>query len=228
MVEAVHFRPGTRVVASFTTEDSAVRTTPRHPLAKLPVVRILMAGGARFVCEVKRQDLVGALRHGRLVTLIAGHRGMSARQRELRLLMHCNREERALKTLHVVTVFAPVVMGRTGKLPIMCVLVALRAIRELHLVNSVPAGGGMALRALDGGMLALERIPGSLMFLHAKQRRLPILDSVTFRAFALQGTVRELAVVHILVAVGAIRESKRLLEFASGVASRAIHLCVSA
>ena len=215
-------------MARFTAEDSAVRSAPRHPLAKFSVVRILMAGGARFVRKVKRQDLVGAMRHGRLVTLIAGHRGMSARQRELRLLMHGNREERSLKTLHVVAVFAPVAMGRTGKLPIMRVLVAVRATRELHLVNGVLAGGDMALRALHAGMLALERIPGSLMFLHAKRRRLPTLDAVASRAFALQGTVRELAVVRILVAVGAIRESKRLLEFASGVACRAIHLCVGA
>ena len=228
MVEAAYFRPGTRIVAPFTTEDSAVRTTPRHPLAKFSVMRILMAGGARFVCKAKRQDLVGPVRHGRLVALIAGHRGMSARQRELRPLMHGNREKRALKTLHVVAVFAPVAMGRTGKLPIMRVLVAVRAIRELHLVNGVLARGDMALRALHGGMFALERIPGSLMFLHAKQRRLPTLDPVAFRAFALQGTIRELAVMDIFVAVGAIRESKRLLEFTSGVASRAIHLCVGA
>lgn len=66
------------------------------------------------------------------------------------------------------------------------------------------------------------------MLLHAEHRRLPAFDVVAFGALTFRGAIRELPVVHIFVAVRAARESQRLFEFASGMASRAIHLDVRA
>lgn len=164
------------------------------------------------------------MHEGWRVALDAGHRGMSARQRELRFLVQGNREKRALKALHVVAVFAAIVVRRAGELSVMHVLVAAGAICELHLVNGVLSGGDVALRAFNRGMFSFKRIARGLVLFDAEQGRFPTLHFVALRALAFRGAVRELPVVRILVAIGAIREGQRLLELASGVASRATDL----
>lgn len=228
VIEAADLAPRARVVASLASKCSAVRPPLRHPFAKLPMVRILMAGCAGLVGEVKWQHLIGAMHEGRCVTLNAGHRGMSACQREFRLLVQGNREKRALKALHVVAVLAAIIVWRTGKLPVVHVLVAVGATGELHLVNGVLPGGNVAFRAFNGGMFSFKRIARSLVLLDPKQRRLPAFDLVALRALAFRGAIRELAVMRVLVAIGAIREGQRLLELTSGVASRATDLYVRA
>lgn len=76
MVETVHIRPRSGVVAGFTAERGSIRPASRHPVAKLPMMRILVAGRARFVCKMERQDLVRTMGESLLVTFIAWHGSM--------------------------------------------------------------------------------------------------------------------------------------------------------
>ena len=66
------------------------------------------------------------------------------------------------------------------------------------------------------------------MFLYAEERRLPRINLVAFRAFAVFGPSIELTVVNVLVTILAICESERLFEIATGVAGNAGNLRVTA
>lgn len=58
MVKPVDIRPRPRVVASLAAKRRPVSSSPCHPVVKLPFVRILVAGRARAILEVERQNLV--------------------------------------------------------------------------------------------------------------------------------------------------------------------------
>ena len=228
MVKTVYVRPRSRVMAGLASEDRAVGPAFRHPLAELSVMRVLVACRATGVRKVEGQNLVGARGKPRFVAFVARHRRMRSRQRKLCLLVHCNRVQRTVIVLHRVAVFATVVVRRTRELAVMCVFVAIRAMSEFDFVNGVLARRNVALRAFHLRVLPFQGIARGLMFFHAKQRRLPRIDFVTLGAFAFHRPVRELPPVDVLVAIQALVEGKRFLEFPAGVARHAVHLRVTA
>lgn len=66
------------------------------------------------------------------------------------------------------------------------------------------------------------------MFFDAKERGLPPIYFVTFRALAFLRTVLELAVMNILMAIRAVGKFERTLEVPACMASNATHLDVGA
>ena len=92
VVEAVHIGPRPGVVTSFAAKGRAVWPMPSHSVLKLPVMRVRMASGAAAVLEAERQNLIGAMRHLRLVAIVAGNGRVSASQRISRLSMLCDGE----------------------------------------------------------------------------------------------------------------------------------------
>ena len=80
----------------------------------------------------------------------------------------------------------------------------------------------MAFVAFDFDVFPFQGISGSVVLLHAKERRLPAFHGMAFRAFALFWPRVKLAFVRVgLVAIRAVLKRQRLLEIAFQVALRA-------
>jgi hypothetical protein len=129
-----------------------------HPLLKFATVRILVTCGTSLVGKMKWKNAIGSIGEPDLVTIRAGDRYVSARERELRLLVHGDGERRVVEVTDGVAAFAPVFVGFFCKLSVVDVLMAVRACFEFHFVNCVFAGGGMAFGALHLNVLPLQRI----------------------------------------------------------------------
>lgn len=77
----------------------------------------------------------------------------------------------------------------------------------------------MAFSAFHDDVFSLQRVSGCVVFLHTEQRRLPSIEVMAFRAFALLRPRVKLAFVRVrFVAVGAVRKGQRLFEVAFQVA----------
>lgn len=219
MVEASNVNPGFGVVTRFAAQRSSIGPLLRHAVFEFALMRIGVAGGARAVREMERQNLVCSSAEARFVAIRAGDGHVSSGQHEAGVLVFGNRERRAMKILYGVAVLAAILVRRGGELFVMRILMAIRARRELHFVQSVFAGRRMAFVASDGRMLSLERIMRCRVLLHAKLRRLPAFDRVAFRTFPLACTRLELPFVRIgSMAIRALGKGQRLLKIASGVA----------
>lgn len=168
VVKSVHVRPGTRIMTGFAAERRAVRPAPGHAIAELPVVRVLMAGGAGLIDKPERQNLVGAVGKPLFVTFVAWNGRVSTRQRKFCLLVHRDGEKRAVKTLHGMAVFAAVVVRRGSELPVMGIFVAIGTIREFDLIDRVFSRGDVALRAFNGGVLPFQRVSRGPMLFHTE------------------------------------------------------------
>ncbi len=113
-----------------------------------------------------------------------------------------------------------------SKLPLVIVLVAVHASRELDLVNRRWARGYMALRALYRRMLTLQRISGLTMIRNCKLRRLPAIHGVARLAFAPIRTLRKLPAMRVFMAIAAEPERDYLRKVATLVTGRAFHVNV--
>ncbi len=108
----------------------------------------------------------------------------------------------------------------------MTIAVAIGALVELHAVKRVLALRDVALGAFEAHVAALQGIfRGSVLF-YREERWLPALHFMAGGTLACISALQELAVVGVLVAVGALGERKRLFEVAVGVALTAFDLCV--
>ena len=168
VIKTVYVGPRARVMARFATECGAVRPAPLHAVVEFPVVGILMTGRTGSIGESKRQNLVGSARKPHLVALVAWHGSVRAGEGESSLLMLGDGEKRAMKILNRVAILAAIVIGSAGELPIMSVLVAIHAAREFDFIDGFLTRGNVALGAFDRGVLAFQRIRGSLVLLHSK------------------------------------------------------------
>jgi len=104
-------------------------------------MRICVACRAGLVRKPERQNVLAAMRDSRLMALIARHGEVRTRKRELGLLMLRDGEERPMKVAHGMARLAAIVVWRAGELTIVRILVAIRAARELHLVDRLAARG---------------------------------------------------------------------------------------
>ena len=85
----------------------------------------------------------------------------------------------------------------------------------------------MALRAFDLYVFALQRIVGTVVFFHAKQRGLPAFQVVALRAFAFFLPLFELALVRVgFMAITTIGKHHSRLEISIQVTSGAGNLRV--
>jgi len=168
MIEATDVDPGPGAVARFAAQRSSVGALQRHAVLEFALMGIGVAGSARAVREMERQNLVCPSAKARFVTLRASDGHVSPGKREARVLVLGDGERRAMKILHSVAVFAAILVGRGGELFVVRILVAIRARRELHFVDSVFAGRRVAFVASDGRMFPLERIMRCRVFFHPK------------------------------------------------------------
>lgn len=135
----------------------------------------------------------------------------------------------AMEIDHGVAVFAAIIIRRSGELVVMRVFVAIRTLREFHFVNGVFARRNMALGAIHLDVFALQGILRSAVLVHAKQRRLPAIQRVALRAFALLRPRLELPLVRVgLMAIDALRKGNLLLEIPVQVTGHAGNFLVFA
>jgi len=165
-------------VAGFTAHGRSIRLCLPHPLVELSFVRIGVATGARQTLPVVGHGGFGLELRGFLVAVAAGHRDVSAGKNEMGFLMACERERGRFVPLKVVTAIAGVEVGRRGKLIGVPVGVAIGAALELDLEQRVLSLRNVALRALQPGVPAFQRVRGSGMILYRELRRLPAFDCV--------------------------------------------------
>lgn len=219
MVETADVDPGPCAVACFTAQRDSIGALQRHAILEFSLMGIGVAGSARAVREMERQNLVSSSAKARFVAIRAGDGHVSSGQHKACVLVLGDGERRAMKILYGVAVLAAILVWSGGKLFVMRILVTIRARRELHFVDGVLAGRGMAFVASDGRMFPLERIMRCRVFFHSKLRRLPAFDGVALRTFPLARPRLELPFVRIgSMAIRALGKGQRLLEIASGVA----------
>jgi hypothetical protein len=134
-------------------------------------------------------------------------------------------EKGRLPALHVMTGRALAAILTLEELPIMSILVAIRALLERDLLLEIAVG--VALSTFDGSVLALEGILG-LGVVESLVDGLQADPLPSAGIVAGVATLREAAVVGILVAIGALAEWKaNVLRLAIGtirVALGALHL----
>ena len=111
-----------------------------------------------------------------------------------------------------VTRFAAVRVSCSGELSGVRIHVALGTSRGPQLVFRVAPGGFMALSALHRGVLAFQRETALLVLFARVQRRLEAGFCVARHAIAPGRPARELAFMHVLMAIGAFVVRDRLLE----------------
>lgn len=158
MIESADVRPGPRVVASFAAERRTVRPELRHTIFELAMVNIFMTTCTGHVFENKGQDLIGSACGTNFVAVRTSNSRVRSGQRVARFPMHRQRESRLVKILNGVAVLALVLIRGGGELAVVRIFVAIRASRELHLVNRVLPCGQMTLVALYFCVLSFQRI----------------------------------------------------------------------
>lgn len=178
-----------------------------------------MTGGARQSLEVKRYYLRTL---DRLVTFIAGHRHMAAREWKSGGLVQIEGVVGGFECGSLMAALAAVEPGSGGKLALVHILMAVCAPREVELEASVFAGRGVASGAGDVLMGEGEREAGFCMLRCGEGGRAPTLHGVTAFAFAGIRAVGELSVMWIwLVAICALGVRKRGLEVTGAMAVNA-------
>ena len=178
MVEASNIDPGLGAVAGFAAKRGSVGTFLPHAIFEFAVVRVAVAGGARAVVEMKRQNLVRSSAKAGLVAIRACNSHVSPGQHEMRVLVLGNGERRAMKIFYGVAILAAIEVQSGSKLLVMRILMTISACPELYFVNSVLAGGRVAFVASDGRMFSLQRIMRRQVLLHTKLRWLPPFDGM--------------------------------------------------
>jgi len=157
------------------------------------------------------------------VAIAAGHGHVATREFELGLLMLCEGERGRAVTLQAVTLIALVFVGLTCELVVVLIHVAIGATLEVRdLEQRVLASWSVALITLQLSVPIDQRVVGLGMRLHIEQGGLPAIHVVTVRALDATRTLRELAIVFILVAINTLRKRQFLLEVSVGVAQQAI------
>ena len=154
MIESARSSPGLRVVARFAAHRITIRALQGHAVIEVVTVRIHVAPGATKILEVKRQYFIGTTTRTFLVTIIARNYRVCALQRESRGPMHRDGKFRPVKIIDCMTGFTAVLIGTLGELPIMRILVAIRALRKCDFVNRIRSSRDVALGACHAGVLA--------------------------------------------------------------------------
>lgn len=186
-----------------------------------------MASCTRAVIKVERQDFVRSSGKAYLVTIRTGDRGVRPCKHETRLPVLRDRECRTMKIFYRMAVLATIQVRRRGELPVVGVLVAIQALRELHLVKGIFTCRSVAFFTGNARVLSFQRIVRIGMFFHTKLRRFPAIYCMALLAFTFAGPGLELALVGIGgVTVRALRERHGTLEITRSVAFAAADLDV--
>jgi len=157
MVETPKILPSFCGVAGFTVGGGAVDSNLGHSFLELPFVGIGMTQRAGTLAPVIPHNRCGLrlVVRRRLMAIVARNGDVASRQQEARFPVAHQRERRRPPTQKRVTRFAAAQMRSRGELSLMLVGVAIQAAPELDLVHRVFAFGDVALRTLNGCVLAL-------------------------------------------------------------------------
>jgi hypothetical protein len=129
----------------------------------------------------------------------------------------------AVKCVALLTV----VQIRGGcELSLVLVAVAVETAIELDLEHGFFAAWDMALRTLQSGVLALQWIRGSRMFVQSELGRLESFHAVTGVALRTARAFCELSLMLIAVTIHALLEGEWLLEITIAMAGEAVRLLV--
>lgn len=169
VVKTVDVRPRPHVMTGFAAQRRAVRAALRHAVLELAVMRIVVACRTGQVLEMEGQDFVGAACGADFVTIGTRHGCVSPGQRETCVAMFGDGKSGTVEVQDGVTALAFIQVRRGCKLIVVSIFVAIRTSRELHLVNRILTRGKMAFAAFDGDVLTLQRVIGSVVFLHAEE-----------------------------------------------------------
>lgn len=149
---------------------------------------------------------------------------MSPCQNEPRLFMPCQAECGGLEAVQRMALFAAIQIRCSGELCLMFILVAIEAQLKLDFVKRFFPARNVALRALQAGMLAPQRISGRRVFFQTEGRGLEPLNVVAGTALRAASALNKLASVFVLVTIHALLEGERLFEITIAMACQAIHL----
>ena len=202
MVELVQFFPSGYSVAGFAPCRRPVRAFRSHAFAELPAMRILMTrrAGPIFIHILDGSRGAGACRN---MALDAGNRDMRTGQPETGLLVARQGEQRRMESLHIVTLFAAILVRRGSKLPFVNIFVAILAGSLGDLKDRVLALGQMAHVAFDRCVLAIEWIGRIRVFLHAECGGFEPVHSMTRLTCSFVRQSKKLATVCVLMAIRA-------------------------
>jgi len=225
VVETLEVIPLLGGVAGLAAEGSSVGAQFLHGFGELALVRIFVAGFAIQVFPMVENDGfgggVGVFRL--LVAVGAGHGDVAAGESKAGVFVALQGERGRLPAVHCVATLALVEVRRLDELAVVAVLVTVGAFLELDLEESVFSLGNMALGAVDGEVLAFERVVAGVMVLGREGGWFPAVDGVAGGAFDTQRTLGKLTVMRIgQVAIGTLGEGDFFFEISALVAGGAV------
>jgi len=156
-------------MASLTTKSRPIRAAPGHAVFEFAFMRIYVAGSAALILKMEWEHFLCWPAGSHLVTIIARHGHVCARERKASVAMLRNRKCRSVKILDGVAALTLVLIGCRLKLPFMRVLVAFQAGSKLHFVNRIFARWKMAFCAIHSGVLAQQGIVGGGVLFYSKE-----------------------------------------------------------
>lgn len=211
-------------MASLAPGSFTTGTRLQHALLELSLVRVGMTGGTGKIIPMIEDRRLGLDVRILFVAIAARYRDMASGQYEMSFLVPSQGEGRWLESLQVVATLTRVEVRRCNKLAGMLIAVAISAMLELDLEQRVFALGSVALIALHGGVLPLQRISRRRVVFHRELSGLEALHRMAGGALAASGPLGELPVVRIgLVTINTPLEGQRLLEVSAGVALHAFN-----
>lgn len=212
MIEPGKFFPGLGRVAGLAAGGSPVGPDLLHACVELSFMRIVMATGAIEILPVINDGRFRLELCRLFVAFGAWHGHVTARQHKMGFLVFGQCERGGLVSFEVVAAVASIEVRGRSELAGVTIAVAISATLKLYLEESVLALGDVALGALQARVASFQRVGSRGVLLQREKGRLPALHVVAGGALSAVGTLGELSVVSILVAVHTFLEGKRLLE----------------
>lgn len=160
-------------MARFAAKRGAIRAAAGHAVVEFAMVRIQVTRGTSLALKLEGYDFVRAAAGSYFVALVARHGHVRARECEMGFAVIRDRKRGAVKIQDGMATLAAVLIGSGGKLPIVRIFVAIQTGGEFHFVHRILACRNVALGALDGNVLALQRILRRGVFVDAKEGWLP-------------------------------------------------------
>lgn len=127
-----------------------------------------------------------------------------------------------------VTLLTAIEIRGGCELALVFIRVAVQALGKFHLVECVFSLRDVTLRAGHGRVLGLQGIGACRVLLHPELCGLEAVYGMAGSTFAAVGSLDELPLMFVLVAVHAALEGERFLEISTGMAPNAVHLLVFA
>lgn len=191
-----------------------------RPIGELIAMRMLVALSATEFGEVKFTLGGNRFVRPRLMARQTRDGDVRSHQLEAALLVPAEGESRWDKPVNIVAIRALPRVGALGELPIVGVLVAIRAGAERDLVERLLALRLMALFAFHIGMLAHKGVGRQRVIVQRECCRREAVLVVTRSAIAAGLSIVELAAVGVFVALRAFGKLDGLLEIGACMALR--------